>query len=174
MIASIFFDSIYLLCLTLRIILFSFSMQSMFSSDSWVAEQRTRTRDPFPYKPDLQFTNAIFHNIRRHYNKANMGQYFQLINIDEALYAMKSFLGARQGGGKLGEWFFGNDGEILMERLTVPKLKLPEDPLKGQYFTSVNRYAPQPYTALAINSDFFTDLAYILSPANFSSKSSTS
>ena len=71
-----------------------------------------------------------------------MGQYFQLSNIDEALYTANSFLGATQGMGTLGEWFFRDDGELLMNRLTIPKVKFPEDPLEGQYFTSVNKYVP--------------------------------
>ena len=127
------------------------------------------THFPFPYKPDLQFTNYIFPNIRHHHNQADMGQYFELFNIDEALYTVKSYLGASQGGGKFGEWYFGKDGKILMDFLTVPKVKLPEDPLEGQYPTSVNRYV-SPSTTVDVNPNSYAALAFILSPANFSSR----
>ena len=70
-----------------------------------------------------------------------MGQYFYLINIDEAFYAVTSYVGAQLGGGKLGAWHLSsNVGKTVVRLLTVPKITLPDDPLEGQVFESVNGY----------------------------------
>ena len=95
---------------------------------------------------------------------------FRLINIDEAFYAVKSYVGAQLGCGKLGEWYFSESvANTLVRLLTLPKVELPDDPLEGQVFTSLNRYMPP--STVYIDSYVCTDLVSRVFRGKFSNKS---